>query len=137
MRSFGLFLAFGYFGGRTVTSRALLYLGAPMCFIIQARPVKLLLKQLVYTLLTNEPGFVLSLLPAPQQACLSLSYGDAMRLIYGADYSDTSSEEEAAGDELDDEEDDDETADDEFEEELVLDEAEESTDEESASDEDD
>jgi hypothetical protein len=80
-----LFLFFGWFGGRTVTSRALLLLGAPLCFIVQARPVKLLYKELLYAVLRNPPAVVLSLLPAPQQAMMSLSDEDAMRMIYGDD----------------------------------------------------
>lgn len=66
-------------------SRAVLLLGAPMCFIIQARPVKLWIKEMLYILLGNPPSIILSLLPAPQQACLSLSDEDALRLIYGND----------------------------------------------------
>merc|ERR1711935_873614 len=46
LRNFCLFLFFGWFGGRTITSRAILLLGAPLCFIVQARPVKLLSKEL-------------------------------------------------------------------------------------------
>lgn len=66
-------------------SRAVLLLGAPMCFIIQARPVKLWVKEMLYILLGDPPSIILSLLPAPQQACLSLSDEDALRLIYGND----------------------------------------------------
>lgn len=68
-----------------MTSRALLLLGAPMCFVIQARPVKLFYKEVLYFLLRNPPGIVLSLLPAPQQAMLALKDEDAMRMIYGDD----------------------------------------------------
>jgi hypothetical protein len=60
-------------------------LGAPLCFIVQARPVKLWYKELLYTVLRNPPAVVLSLLPAPQQAMMSLSDEDAMRMIYGVD----------------------------------------------------
>lgn len=66
-------------------SRAVLLLGAPMCFILQARPVRLMLKETFYLVLRNPPGIILSLLPAPQQAMLALSDDEAMRLIYGDD----------------------------------------------------
>jgi hypothetical protein len=60
-------------------------MGAPLCFIVQARPVKQFSKELFYVLLRNPPSIVLSLLPAPQQAMLSLSDEDAMRMVYGED----------------------------------------------------
>lgn len=66
-------------------SRAVLLLGAPMCFVVQARPVKLIWKEMLYIALRNPPAIILSLLPAPQQAMLALSDDDAMRLIYGED----------------------------------------------------
>lgn len=83
-----------------------------MCFIVQARPVKLMWKELLYLLLRNPPGIVLSLLPAPQQAMLALSDDEAMRLIYGEDApvaAVADEEEESDNDvpEWDDEEDDD------------------------------
>ena len=104
-------------------SRAVLLLGAPMCFIVQARPVKLMWKELLYLLLRNPPGIVLSLLPAPQQAMLALSDDEAMRLIYGDDapvavvddeesdadipeWDDEEDEEEDVGDSYDDEDED-------------------------------
>ena len=77
-----LFLFFGYFGGRTPVSRAILLLGAPSVFVLQARPVKLLLKQALYTLLDHPPGILLSLLPAPQQAILNLDYAKELELLY-------------------------------------------------------
>lgn len=85
IRNFCLFLFFGWFGGRTVMSRAVLLLGAPLCFVVQARPVKLYFRELIYIVLRNPPGIILSLLPAPQQAMLSCSDDEAMRLIYGND----------------------------------------------------
>jgi hypothetical protein len=83
LRYFCLFIFFGYFGGRTPASRAILLLGAPSVFVLQARPVKLLLKQVLYTLLDHPYGILLSLLPAPQQAILSLNHAEAMKTIYG------------------------------------------------------
>lgn len=79
-----LFLFFGYFGGRTATARAILLLGAPSVFVLQARPVKLWIKQVLYAVLDHPPGIFLSLLPAPQQAILNLDVAEAMRLLYGS-----------------------------------------------------
>ena len=83
IRHFCLFLFFGYFGGRTPFSRAILLLGAPSVFLLQARPVKLMIKQVVYALLDHPPGILLSLLPAPQQAILSMDYAKSMKAVYG------------------------------------------------------
>jgi hypothetical protein len=83
LRYAALFLFFGQFGGRTAVSRTLLLLGAPAVFVLQARPVKLRLRQLLYTLGTNPPSILLSLLPAPQQCILSLSEREALESIYG------------------------------------------------------
>jgi hypothetical protein len=77
-----LFLFFGYFGGRTTLSRTILLLGAPLMILIQTRFMKLYLRQLLYFVLYNPPAIVLSLLPAPQQAILSLNISDAMKRIY-------------------------------------------------------
>ncbi|KAL7476607.1 hypothetical protein ACHAW6_002454 [Cyclotella cf. meneghiniana] len=79
-----LFLFFGYFGGRNSFSRAFLLLSAPLCFFIQTRPVKVAIKQLFYAI-GEPPGILLSLLPAPQQAIMSLNYANAMRGLYGED----------------------------------------------------
>jgi len=59
-----------------------MYLGAPLCFVLQARPVKIAMKQLFYTV-GNPPAILLSLLPAPQQAIMSLNYDAAMTGLYG------------------------------------------------------
>eukprot|EP00816_Leptocylindrus_hargravesii_P008692 CAMPEP_0196821756 /NCGR_PEP_ID=MMETSP1362-20130617/80788_1 /TAXON_ID=163516 /ORGANISM="Leptocylindrus danicus, Strain CCMP1856" /LENGTH=436 /DNA_ID=CAMNT_0042201087 /DNA_START=59 /DNA_END=1369 /DNA_ORIENTATION=- len=83
IRNFMLFLFFGYFGARDALSRSLMYLGAPMCFIIQARPVKILIKQLFYGI-GKPPGILLSLLPAPQQKIMDLDFKAAMEDLYGA-----------------------------------------------------
>jgi hypothetical protein len=83
IRYFCLFLFFGHFGGRTPASKAILLLGAPAVFVLQARPVKLWMKQLLYALLDQPPGIFLSLLPAPQQTILSLRVGEAMQIVYG------------------------------------------------------
>lgn len=87
IRSFCLFLFFGWFGGRTPTSRAILLLGAPAVFVLQARQVQLIIKQVLYFLLMKPPGIVLSLLPAPQQKILvvAIQTADAMERIYGPD----------------------------------------------------
>jgi hypothetical protein len=83
IRYFCVFLFFGFFGGRTPSSKAILLLGAPAVFVLQARPVKLWMKQLLYAFFDQPPGIFLSLLPAPQQAILSLRVGDAMQAVYG------------------------------------------------------
>jgi len=82
IRNFFLFLFFGYFGGRNTASRTLMLLCAPMCFILQARPVKIALKQLFYAV-GKPPSIILSLLPAPQQAIMSLNYNSALVDLYG------------------------------------------------------
>lgn len=79
-----LFLFFGYFGGRTPVSRAILLLGAPSVFVLQARPIKLLIKQFLYTVFDHPPGIFLSLLPAPQQAILNLNFSKSMHLLYSS-----------------------------------------------------
>lgn len=61
----------------------MLLLGAPLCFVLQARPVKIMLKQVFYAM-SHPPGIFLSLLPAPQQAILSFREDDAMVELYGA-----------------------------------------------------
>ena len=76
-----LFLFFGYFGGRNSFSRSFLLLSSPLCFLIQTRPMKVAMKQLFYTM-GEPPGILLSLLPAPQQAIMSLNFGKAMRELY-------------------------------------------------------
>jgi hypothetical protein len=63
-------------------SRTIMLLGAPACFIIQARPVKIAMKQLFYTI-GEPPGILLSLLPAPQQTIMSCDYNDSLKSIYG------------------------------------------------------
>jgi len=83
IRHFLCFLFFGFFGGRTATSRAILLLGAPSIFVLQVRPVKLWLRQAIYTVLDHPPSIFLSLLPAPQQAILSLNVDKAMQTVYG------------------------------------------------------
>ena len=59
-------------------------LGAPACFITQARPFKIAMKQLFYAI--GEPhGLFLSLLPAPQQTIMSLDYNKSLKDLYGDD----------------------------------------------------
>ncbi|KAL7510333.1 hypothetical protein ACHAXN_007293 [Cyclotella atomus] len=79
-----LFLFFGYFGGRNSFSRTFLLLSAPLCFFLQTRPVKVAIKQAFYAI-GEPPGILLSLLPAPQQAIMSLNYVSAMKELYGED----------------------------------------------------
>jgi hypothetical protein len=55
--------------------------GAPLCFILQARPVKMWSKMLFY-MMVNPPGIVLSLLPAPQQALLSMDLEKSYAALY-------------------------------------------------------
>lgn len=95
-----LFIFFGLFGGRNSVSKNLLLLGAPLCFVLQARPVKIMLKQAFYAL-ANPPGIFLSLLPAPQQAILSFNENDAREELYGIDMQ--SVDAEMSVDEQDDE----------------------------------
>ena len=54
-----------------------------MCFIIQARPVKILIKQLFYGI-GKPPGILLSLLPAPQQKIMDIDIKATMEELYGA-----------------------------------------------------
>jgi hypothetical protein len=89
IRNCVLFLFFGYFGGRNSTSRQLMLLGAPLCFILQARPVKMYAKILFY-MMSDPPGIIKSLLPAPQQAILDMD----MKKSYFALYSSSTEQEE-------------------------------------------
>ncbi|KAL3934777.1 MAG: hypothetical protein SGBAC_009573 [Bacillariaceae sp.] len=82
IRNFLLFLFFGYFGGRASISRQLMLLCAPMCFIVQARPVKVFTKIMFY-MVHKPPGIVLSLLPAPQQAMLNMDEEKEYVALYG------------------------------------------------------
>jgi hypothetical protein len=82
-RHFCLFLFFGYFGGRTPLSRAVLLLGAPSVFLLQARPVKRWIRRALHAAADHPPPILLSLLPAPQQSILSLDVQAAMEAIYG------------------------------------------------------
>ena len=59
-----------------------MYLGAPLCFVLQARPVKIAMKQMFYTI-GEPPAILLSLLPAPQQTIMSLNYRSTMVDLYG------------------------------------------------------
>jgi hypothetical protein len=116
IRHFLLFLFFGWFGGRTPTSRAILLLGAPSVFVLQARPVKFMIKQIVYTLLDHPPGIVLSLLPAPQQKILSLNVDDELDAVYGNFIVRSVPKENAVEDDNVDDDSDDETDEDDYEE---------------------
>ena len=61
--------------------RTLMLWGAPMCFILQARPVKMWSKILFYMMM-NPPGIVASLLPAPQQAILNFDMEESYAALY-------------------------------------------------------
>jgi hypothetical protein len=99
-----LFIFFGLFGGRNSVSKNLLLLGAPLCFVLQARPVKIMLKQAFYAL-ANPPGIFLSLLPAPQQAILSFNENDAREELYGIDSQSVEMSEDEQDDESQDDDD--------------------------------
>ena len=80
-----LFLFFGYFGARDNLSRACMLCAAPLCFILQARPAKIVMKQIFYAI-GKPPAIFLSLLPAPQQAIMDLDMSQAMKELYGPNY---------------------------------------------------
>jgi len=82
VRNFLLFLFFGHFGTRDEFTRALMIYGAPLCFLVQLRPVKIVWKQLFYAL-GKPPSILLSLLPAPQQVIMGCDADGFMRDIYG------------------------------------------------------
>lgn len=84
IRNFLLFLFFGFFGGRNTLSRSLMLWGAPLCFLVQARPVKMWTKVLFY-MMANPPGIVLSLLPAPQQAILNANDARSFTILYSTE----------------------------------------------------
>lgn len=88
-----LFLFFGHFGARQAMSRLLMLMAAPLCFIIQLRPVKIMLKQLFY-FVGRPPAILLSLLPAPQQAIMGLDSQKALFELYGDPYKSTHGSEE-------------------------------------------
>ena len=58
--------------------------GAPLCFILQARAVKVWSKQLFF-MCSFPPSIVLSLLPAPQQAILNMDVSKAYDALYAPD----------------------------------------------------
>ena len=79
-----LFLFLGYFGGKNSFSRHLLLWGAPLSFALQARPVKIWTK-IIFYMLSNPPLILLSFLPAPQQAILSVDMEASCVALYGED----------------------------------------------------
>jgi len=79
-----LFLFLGYFGGKNSFSRHLLLWGAPLSFALQARPVKIWFK-IIFYMLSNPPLILLSFLPAPQQAILSVDMRASCVALYGED----------------------------------------------------
>ena len=52
-----------------------------MCFVLQARAVKMYLKLAFYAC-AHPPSILLSLLPAPQQAILSFKEEEARKALY-------------------------------------------------------
>jgi len=84
IKNFLLFLFFGYFNGKNSFSRHLLLWGAPLSFAFQARPVKMWFKVIFY-MLSNPPSILLSFLPAPQQAILSVDLKMSCVALYGED----------------------------------------------------
>ena len=97
-------------------------MGAPMSVVIQARPIKILLKQALYAC-ANPPAILLSILPAPQQAILSFSENASQTALYGTTNNDDDDDEEEEGDnddddkedqEVDEEEDDDDYDEDDY-----------------------
>eukprot|EP00538_Stauroneis_constricta_P002217 CAMPEP_0119566340 /NCGR_PEP_ID=MMETSP1352-20130426/32758_1 /TAXON_ID=265584 /ORGANISM="Stauroneis constricta, Strain CCMP1120" /LENGTH=502 /DNA_ID=CAMNT_0007615427 /DNA_START=105 /DNA_END=1613 /DNA_ORIENTATION=+ len=81
IRNCMLLLFFGHFGGRNSWSRSLMLWGAPMCFLLQARPAKLLLKQLFY-FMQNPPKIISSLLPAPAHVILNFDEEESYSVLY-------------------------------------------------------
>jgi len=77
-----LLLFFGCFGASSPLSQMFLLTAAPLCILLQVRPVKVILKQLFYAIGT-PPAIILSLLPAPQQAIMSLNYDLVLQELYG------------------------------------------------------
>jgi hypothetical protein len=55
--------------------------GAPMCFLFQARPVKMWTK-IIFYMLSNPPGVIASLLPAPEQAILNANLEKSFAALY-------------------------------------------------------
>ena len=84
IKTFVLFLFFGYFGGKTFLSRALLILAAPLSILIQTRLLKVWIKTAFYCLM-NPPLILQSLLPAPEQAILSANVETLFEDLYGSD----------------------------------------------------
>jgi hypothetical protein len=104
--------------------------GAPLCFILQARPVKIWSKQLFY-MCSFPPGVVLSLLPAPQQAILNMDMEKAHAALYAPEEQ-IATKERAAAPKVEEEED---VEEEEAEEEEVEDESESEQDESDEKDE--
>jgi hypothetical protein len=82
-KTFLLLLFFGYFGGKTLTSRLLLILAAPLSVLIQTRALKVWIKTAFY-MLQHPPLIFLSLLPAPEQVILSCNVDDMYETLYGS-----------------------------------------------------
>lgn len=59
-----------------------------MCFVLQARPVKMWSK-IAFYMMVNPPGVVSSLLPAPQQAILNADIDKSYAALYRPDAEET------------------------------------------------
>ena len=86
-----LFVLFGLFGGRDTFSRNALLAMAPLSFLLQTRPVKLMSKELFY-LLSNPPAVLLSFLSAPAKAILTVSEAEIHEILYPSNMNDVSTE---------------------------------------------
>lgn len=64
--------------------------GAPLCFVLQARPVKIWSKVAFY-MISNPPSIVSSLLPAPQQAILNADLEKSYAALYRPDETEVTS----------------------------------------------
>lgn len=80
---------------------------APMCFVVQARPIKMWSKVLFYMMI-NPPSIVLSLLPAPQQAILDFDVDKSYAALYNPNGVDGEPVRKPSADNEEDEDDDDE-----------------------------
>jgi len=90
-----LFIFFGYFGTTNpITKTLMIYYGAPLCFILQLRFVKIFFKQLFYFVLVNSPSFLRSLLDVPKQILLGLDVRECMHVLYPGWIKDGDEEEE-------------------------------------------
>jgi hypothetical protein len=111
-----LLVFFGIFGARKGSFTRLLFLwGVPLSVALQARPVKMWIKVLFYSM-SNPPSIVLNLLAAPQKAIMSFDMEESYRALYGAALSSERNEGEKGASKLKDPTADEEDGDDNFDE---------------------